>query len=72
MPDAIKTGSLQQIDGDDVITLHPEATAAQVKTADGSDMATEMGILKSGIIQVVESIPSEAPDGLYFVTGDGS
>jgi hypothetical protein len=68
MADITKTGVLQQIDGDDVITLHPETSAAQVKTADGSDVETKIGGLENAVLQVVDTVPEDAADGLYFVT----
>jgi hypothetical protein len=70
----VKTGKLQTINGDTVETLHAETEAGVVLTADGSTVQAELDTLKAGVVHVVDAIPTDAPDGLYFVVdseGDG-
>ena len=71
------TGVLQQVNGENVYDIYPKTTAAQVAMESGKtveeNLATaqdDIAAMKPGVVNVVESIPNNAPDGLYFVVDD--
>jgi hypothetical protein len=65
MADIEKDGSLQQIDGENVLTLNLRTKASLVRTADGSDAQTEINALKAAVGGAAKFYTADNIAGMY-------